>query len=185
MIDRFVWLYHKYFKRIHVKKTFEILNQMQDEKVFSLFALGGGMACLFYMEPFVTFDLDVFILLESDRKSGIISLESIYTWLYDKGYTAQQEQVIIEGVPVQFLIAYNQLVEESVEKAEIKKYDDISVRVCSAEYLAAIMLQTGRPKDISRLSEFVQQSGLNMEKLGAILKKHDMWDKMKIIESML
>jgi len=34
---------------------------MQKKKVIAKYAIGGGIAAIFYMEPMLTYDLDIFI----------------------------------------------------------------------------------------------------------------------------
>jgi hypothetical protein len=97
-----------------MEKTLEIINQMQREGLFSKYAIGGGIAALFYIEPITTFDLDIFILLP-ETTGGIVSLASIYTWSEKKGYRLLKEQIVIKGVPAQFIPFYNDLVMDGVQ----------------------------------------------------------------------
>lgn len=100
-----------------MKRTLQMLNELEQEGVFSRYAIGGAMAATFYAEPTLTFDLDVFVFLQPDE-SGLISVAPIYEALRARGYDEQQECVLIESVPVQFLPAYNALVEEALEQGE-------------------------------------------------------------------
>lgn len=61
------------------------------------------------------------------------------------------EYIVIGGWPVQFLPPTTPLAEEALRNAVETDVQGISVRVCSAEHLAAIALQTGRAKDKVRL----------------------------------
>ena len=47
-----------------MEKTIGIINGMREEKLFEQYAIGGGIAAVFYIEPVMTFDLDIFILVE-------------------------------------------------------------------------------------------------------------------------
>ncbi len=158
-------------------KTLEIINQMQDENLFVQYAIGGAIASLFYIEPVVTFDLDIFILLPPKEALSIITLTPIYEWLKRKGYKPHQEQVMIEGIPVQFLPAYNDLIIEAVEKAEIKKYQSVHTRVIGPEYLMAIMLQTYRQKDKERLKLFISSNRFSINILNEILIRYDLMSR--------
>jgi hypothetical protein len=55
--------------------TFRVLNDLEVDGVVSAYAIGGAMAMLFWAEPTVTFDLDVFVLLPGQPDTTIISLE--------------------------------------------------------------------------------------------------------------
>jgi hypothetical protein len=56
-----------------MEKTLQILHALERDGVLGRYAIGGAMGATFYVEPLLTFDLDVFILLpQSD--SGLITL---------------------------------------------------------------------------------------------------------------
>jgi hypothetical protein len=46
-----------------VKRVLEVLNELEKEGFFACYAIGGAMGAIFYTEPFLTFDLDVFVVL--------------------------------------------------------------------------------------------------------------------------
>jgi hypothetical protein len=154
-----------------MERTIQVLNRMRDEGVFEGYAIGGGIGALFYIEPLTTFDLDVFVLLAGDP-SPLVSLSPIYSWLQQHGYTPRGEQVVIEGIPVHFIPAYNALVVEAYREAVEKPYANVTARVLTPEYLMAIMIQTGRPIDRERLLRFVEEAEVSSELLDRILTKH-------------
>jgi hypothetical protein len=98
-----------------VKRTLEVLNKLEKEGVFSRYAIGGALGATFYTEPFLTFDLDVFV--PQGRCSGAVSApKSAASAVRDRrysetlrarAYTEENQCVLIEGVPVQFLPVYN------------------------------------------------------------------------------
>lgn len=148
---------------------------MQEEGLFDQYAIGGGIAALFYIEPITTFDLDIFII--PPESSGLlVTLSPLYKWLEDRGYKPENEQVIIEGIPVQFIPAYNDLVRDAVIDALTQNYANTQCRVLRPEYLIAIMLQTFRPKDKDRLVKFLDESDFTDKRLISILKKHKLRD---------
>ena len=155
-----------------MKKTLQIINQMQKECVFKKYAIGGGIAALFYIEPIATFDLDVFIILND--KSLLASLTPIYSWLKQKGYKTKNEQIIIEGIPVQFIPVYNDMVKEAVLNSCKKKYLDTTSYVLKKEYLIAIMLQTNRQKDRERILMFLEETKISFTLLENILSEFDL-----------
>ncbi len=63
-----------------MEKTLHLINKMQKEGLFQKYAIGGGIATLFYIEPVATFDLDIFIIL-SDETESLVSLSHLYQWL--------------------------------------------------------------------------------------------------------
>lgn len=156
-----------------MEKSLRIINQMQREGLFEKYAIGGGIAALFYIEPFATFDLDIFIILSGN--SGLfVSLAPLYEWLKKRGYKAIKEQVVIEGIPVQFIPVYNDLLKEAVLNAVKKKYKNTTTFVLRPEYLIAIMLQTNRPKDRERMIRVLEQTDISYEFLEQILNEHNL-----------
>jgi len=162
-----------------VKRTVEVLNELEKEGVFSRYAIGGAMGAIFYSEPFLTFDLDVFVVLPP-ASGGLLTLASIYDALRGRGYTEQaNECVIVEGVPVQFLPAYNLLVEEALSQARDATYENVPTRILRSEYLVALALQTGRSKDRERVRILREQAKPDMNLLADILRRHELEEKWK------
>ncbi len=161
-----------------MKRTLEVLNSLEAEGVFSRYAIGGAMAATFYVEPLLTFDLDVFVLL-LPAASGLISLSPIYEALRERGYAADRECVLIEGVPVQFIPAYNPLVEEALVEAREVEYEDVRTRVVRPEHLVAICLQAGRDKDRERVRILRAQAALDSGYLAKVLRHHNLEEKWK------
>ncbi len=161
-----------------MKRTLHVLNELEHERVFARYAIGGAMGAIFYTEPFLTFDLDVFIVLPQTA-GGILTLAPIYDALRARGYEEEKETVVIEGVPVQFLPAYNPLVEEALDQAQETIYENVPLRVLRSEHLVAVALQTGRAKDRERVRILREQAQLNADLLASILRRHQLEEKWK------
>jgi hypothetical protein len=80
--------------------------------------------------------------------------------------------VNIEGIPVQFLPAHNDLLVEALTEAREVFYEQTPTRVMRAEHLVAVALQTGRDKDRERVRLLREQAGLDRDYLAAILTRH-------------
>jgi len=159
-----------------MKKTLEILNNLVSEKIIDGYAIGGAVAAIYYTEPAETGDLDVFITFPQDQL--IVSPEKIYSALAKKGYsTFEKEGIIIEGLPVQFLPAAKPLLLEAYQNAISKTIAGIETKVIGFEHLAVIMLDTNRPKDKIRLSQFAVSPKLDRAKFENILKRHNLFQK--------
>jgi hypothetical protein len=161
-----------------MERTLQILNSMQTKGLLHSYAIGGGIAALFYIEPITTFDLDIFVILP-ESSGPIISLSPLYVWLQKKGYPPRNEQVIIEGVPVQFIPVYNDLIKDAVNNAVEYTYGHTVTRVLGVEYLIAIMLQTYRAKDKERLIKFLDECDISPKSLNSILEKHNLKEKFE------
>jgi hypothetical protein len=94
-----------------VEKTLTVLNNLKKKGLIKRYAIGCGIAVLFYAEPILTYDLDVFCL--PPKEGGkLITLSPIYEHLQGKGYKTDGEHIIIEDLPVRFIPAYNKLNEK-------------------------------------------------------------------------
>ena len=162
-----------------MKRTIEVLNELQTDGVLSRYAIGGAMGAIFYSEPFLTFDLDVFVVLPQTA-GELLSLAPIYDALRARGYEQEENEcVVIEDIPVQFLPAYNSLVEEALDHAVETTYENVPTRVLRSEYLVAIALQTGRSKDRERVRVLREQAKLDIDLLADVLKRHQLEEKWK------
>jgi hypothetical protein len=62
------FLYNKYiyvvimvFKGVlGLKKTLKVLNDLKKKGIIKDYAIAGGIATIFYVEPILTYDLDIF-----------------------------------------------------------------------------------------------------------------------------
>jgi len=161
-----------------VKRTLEVLNELEQQGVFARYAIGGAMGAIFYTEPFLTFDLDVFVVLPPTA-CGLLTLAPIYDALGARGHTEENECVLIEGIPVQFLPAYNALVEEALNQAQEVMFEGVRTRVLRSEHLVAICLQTGRDKDRDRVRILREQAKLDLNFLAEILRRHQLEERWK------
>lgn len=164
-----------------MKKTIEVLNQLQKKGLIKDYAIGGGIATIFYVEPFFTYDLDVFIIPSGmPREQNLILLSPIYGYLEAKGYKWKGEHIIIEGVPVQFIPA-DELEKEAVTRAKAVEYEGVKTRVMAPEYLVAVLLRVGRKKDMEKIEKLLEQTKIDKRKLGAILRKYGLTRKFDLL----
>ena len=161
-----------------MKRTLQVLNELERGGLLVRYAIGGAMGATFYVEPLLTFDLDVFVVLPQGA-GGLLSLSPLYEALRAQGYTEEGECVLIEGVPVQFIPAYNALLEEALTEARETSYEEAPTRVVRAEHLIAICLQTGRDKDRERVRILREQAKLDRSYLTGVLQRHSLEGKWK------
>jgi len=157
-----------------MKKTLAVLNDLKKQGLIADYAIGGGMGAVFYVEPFLTYDLDVFIVAD---EPGLQPLEFLYRYLKKRGFRPQQEQIIIEGIPVQFLPAFNELLKEAVSEAREIVYQGTATRVMTAEHLAAVMVQTGRTKDRERFFKMIEEAKIDQSKLTRMVERFGLRQK--------
>lgn len=165
-----------------MKATLELINQMQGAGIVGNYAIGGAVGATFYLAPAATIDLDVFVTLPSTRHGALVTLSPIYEFLKGRGGKVQDEYMILDNWPVQFLLPANALEEEAVDQAIAIEVDAASTRVMSAEHLVAIALNTGRAKDYSRILQFLEQNAVDRAKLNRVLQRHGLSSKWKQFE---
>lgn len=162
-----------------MEKTLQVIEEMTRLGIVKAYAIGGGIAATYYIEPVLTYDLDIFFI---PAKSGLDELSPIYDFARGRGYAEQAEALIIEGFPVQFIPAYNDLVREAVAEAATLTYRGVKAKVVRAEHLTAIALQTGRAKDRERVVRLLDGDAVDRAVLAGILERHGLADKLKKIE---
>lgn len=167
-----------------MKKTLEVLNKLVAEKTINDYAIGGAMGAMYYMEAVTTMDLDIFVVFPDE--TGIIVLSPVYDKLKDWGYLPdpnEKECINIEGTPVQFLPAYSPLLQEALSNSKPLDYNGVGSKVLTAEYLAAVCVDTGRIKDKLRVNMFLHSKNFDREKFEQLLVKYNLkarFDSWKI-----
>lgn len=162
-----------------MKKTLEILNKLVTNKVVDNYAIGGAMGAMFYTEAVMTVDLDVFVLFPDD--TDLLPLTPLYACLKEWGYEpdeAESECVNIEGIPVQFLPAFDGLLQDALAHARTFDYQGVPSKVMRAEHLAAVCVQTGRMKDRLRVGTLLESEGFDMNGFHALLNRFGLSERV-------
>ncbi len=158
-----------------MEKTLEVLNRLETVGLIGPYAIGGAIAAACYTEPTVTYDLDVFTVIPG--ASMLIDLSPIYEQLKAWGYKEQGAGVEIEGWEVQILPPPGHLEEAALEMAEARNFHNVPTRIIAAEFLCAIMLKTGRPKDLIRLCQFLEEGVLQKSVFMDIIDRFSLREK--------
>jgi len=157
-----------------MKNVFQLLNAMVHDGEVHNYAIGGAIAAVFYVEPFATQDIDVFVLMTTEP-TGLVTTIPGWDYLKKRGYTEiRGEAIVVEDWPVQFIPVSNALEEEAYLNAITLGFEGEPVRVFLAEHLVAIMLQAGRLKDLARVQMFLSQEAVDQEILRDIIKRHNL-----------
>ena len=160
-----------------MKAALEAINQMQADDVIGKYAIGDAVGATFYLEPSATLDIDIFVSIQKSPGSALITIAPIYDYLTARGYKTEGEYLVIEGWPVQFLPPGDALTEEALAQAVETEVEGVRMRVMTAEHLAAMALKTGRPKDFTRILQFIESGVLDADKLDQILARHGLLEK--------
>ena len=67
-----------------MKRTLQVLNELEHDGVVERYAIGRAMAATFYVEPLLTFDLDALVILPQNA-ANLLSLAPLYEALRGRG----------------------------------------------------------------------------------------------------
>jgi hypothetical protein len=132
-------------------------------------ALGGALATIYYVEPFTTYDADIFYIPKDKGLSA--GIPAIYGHLQSQGWQVAGEHLFIRRFPVQFLAAGG-LTDEAVREAERIDYEGVPARIFRAEHIVAIAASVGRAKDKARIEQLLQQADLDNAYLESVLHRY-------------
>jgi hypothetical protein len=165
-----------------IKEVLSTINQMQADGVIDRYAVGGAVGATFYLEPIATLDVDIFVAFRPEPGKLIVSPQPLIDYLTARGCRVEGEYLIIADWPVQFLPPPTPLAEEALSEAVSFDVEEVPTRVFSAEHLACIALELGRPKDKARLLQFIEAGVLDPARLEAILVRHHLSEKWRRFE---
>lgn len=146
-------------------EALKILNRIKRKGLIRDYAIGGGYAVNYYLEPILTYDLDIFLLMDTDKE-----FSALYAYFKKARYKIENVYIIIGGMPVQFLpSSIHPLIEEGVRKAKRIRVKGVYTKVLTVEYLIATLLMAFRPKD-KMVTPYLLELG-DTKKLNDIVKR--------------
>lgn len=145
----------------------ETLNNLKRLGIIEDYAIGGGYAVNYYLEPSYTYDLDILVPLSSD-----VDYRALYKYFKERGHKIENVYIIIEDMPVQFLPSYiSPLFGDAIRKARRITVRGIPTKVIKVEHLIALLLVSFRPKDRIHILELWQLA--NRRLLKEILRRFE------------
>lgn len=130
------------------------LNKLKREGLIRDYAIGGGYAVNYYLEPMLTYDLDIFVLMTGDEEYS-----ALYQYFRSSKYKIENVYIVIEGMPVQFLPSFiSPLMDEAVRRAKRIMVKGVPSKVLTVEYLIAALLVAFRPKDRMVIPHLLEQA---------------------------
>jgi hypothetical protein len=143
---------------------------MEAAGVIGRYAIADAVAAYNYIEPAVTDDLDILISFrEPHQQTDAVTLAPIFSYLKQRGFDQHpKEGIIIAGWPVQFLPVANDLdaealaAAEEVEIAVNENAGSVQTRILRAEHIVATSLRVGRPRDLIRITQFLEERAVDV-----------------------
>jgi len=143
------------------------LNGLKKKRIIKDYAIAGGYAVSYYLEPAYTYDLDVLVLLGNDEE-----YHSLYEYFSKQGNKRENVWIYIDDMAVQFLPSYiGKLFDNAIRDARRVKVRGINTKVVTVEYLIALLLKAFRPKDKIRIVELLSKADESL--LNDILGRYD------------
>jgi hypothetical protein len=164
------------FDSIPLAEVLRAANDLVATGLIEDWALGGALAAIYYVEPFTTYDADIFFIPKD--KGLTAGIPALCAYLQSQGWQVEREHLLVRGFPVQFLAASG-LTEEAVREAEKIDFEGVPAKVFRAEHIAAIAASVGRAKDKARIEQLLQQADLDKTYLENVLQRHKL--KLPII----
>jgi len=146
-------------------------NELVSAGLIEDYALGGALAAIYYVEPFTTYDADIFFVAKDKTLSA--GIPAIYAHLQSKGWRVEREHLLVNDFPVQFLAASG-LTEEAVRDAKRIEYESVPAKVFRPEYIIAIAASVGRHKDLARIDQMLEQAEIEKTLLDDILARYNL-----------
>ena len=169
--------------RIKMTDVARALYDMRLKGIIGKYAVGGASAVAFYSEPIATKDLDIFFLFEPPQSGLILSLEPIYSYCQENGYTYDHEFISIGGWPVQFIeSSHDPLWNDALANAITFSFDGCSLDVLPPEHLAAMWASVARAKDVLKIQHFAESDVLDAEKLKKVLTQFGLAETWRKIQ---
>ena len=157
-----------------------LLNDMLSAGVITNYAIFGAVAQMRYTPAVATMDADILVVMESQDSLDV--LKPIYEFCTVRGYTPHKETIRVGEWPVQFIPVFNPLTEDAVREAETGEIEGIALRVVRADFLAAIALSTGRPKDFARTLALFESGAVSSEEIAELTRRYRLqneWRRFK------
>jgi hypothetical protein len=134
------------------------LNDLKKKGVIKDYAIAGGFATSYYLEPTYTYDLDVIVLLGNEE-----DYHSLWGYFREQGNKIERDYIHIDDMPVQFFPSFiGKLFANAIRDARRVKVKGVNTKVVTVEYLIALLLKAFRPKDKVRIVELLNQADKNL-----------------------
>ena len=152
-----------------------LLNHMVVDGVISAYAVFGAVAQMRYTDAVATLDADILVAVPDADRLDVLS--PLYAYCRDRGHRPEGEAIRVGAWPVQFVPVFDALTKAALEHAETGDLEGIPLRVVRADYLAAIGLSVGRPKDFTRVLALLENGSVRAEEVEVLCAQHNLLDR--------
>ncbi len=145
------------------------LNDLKQRGLIRDYAVIGAVAATAYVEPVLTQDVDVVVLVDSDDEFW-----ETYRRVGDAAEGIDGMHHILGGRPVQmFPSTIKPIYRDTLTAARQTRIGDAMVKVASPEHLVALALGAFRYKDKLRIAELLELQGTDREGIWRLIGEFD------------
>ncbi len=160
----------------------KVFDDMQQKGIIGPYAVGGAFAATLHNEPIATADLDIFFLCAQQPAGLVLDLSAIYDYARELGFGFDHEFVEILGWLVQFVeSSTDPLWRDAIKNSQTVNFIGVDLPVIRPDYLVAMWLQAGRPKDYDKIRMFADAGLIDFENLRIVdsYGLSEKWEKAK------
>ena len=139
-------------------------NDLVSAGLIKDYALGGALAAIYYVEPFATYDADIFFIPATEDLTG--GIPQIYEALRARGWKVEGDHLLLRDFPVQFLATHG-LTQEAVKEGLPLNYQGVATKLFRPEHIIAIAA-------LARIEQVMEQADIDKNLLETILKRHSL-----------
>lgn len=162
-------------------KIFSELEQAEREGVLIRYAVGGAIAATYYLEAIETEGVDVFCIVDPRALASLDPFRGAYDWFRSRGATWRDEHLVIDGWALHLLPSTGPLVDDALEHPTRVLVDGQPVNLLAWPHLAAIALETNRPKDRVRLAMMWSEDDFDRAAFLSLVARYSLserWSKL-------
>lgn len=166
----------------NIDQVIAVCEQMRDAGIIDQYAIGGAFAATLLDEPIATADVDIFFLFAKKNSGLVLDLTPIYDFARENGFVFDHEFIKIHGWLVQFVESgTDPLWTDAIKSPQLVRIGDTVIPVIKPNFLVAMWLSAGRPKDHEKIARFIE-AGLVGEQDFSIVGRYGLtveWDRIK------
>ena len=148
-------------------QAIRVLNQLRRRKVIRNYALIGSVGATAYLEPLLTEDLDIVVLVDTDEE-----YISTFRRVTELSEGTEGMHLVFGGVPVQmFPSTTRPLYRDALDNARRARVGNLRVNVASPEHLILLGLEAFRPTDRLRILLLLEVA--DQREVGRLLRRFD------------
>ena len=166
----------------NIDQVIAVCEEMRLAGILDKYAIGGAFAATLLDEPIATADVDIFFLFARENSGLVLDMAPIYDFARAKGLDFDHEFINIYGWLVQFVESgTDPLWRDAINSPLLVKVGNTDIPVIRPEFLVAMWLAAGRPKDHEKIARFVE-AGLVAESDFSIVERYGLtveWEQVK------